>query len=302
LDRHALILHVNRITGNVKNSLYADHLGSIVATANASGTSTTINTYGPFGENAQTTPDNNRFGYTGQQQPKGLGLNYYKARVYSPALGRFLQTDPIGVADDLNLYSYVGGNPVNGTDPSGTFVWFVPVVTGAIGAASGGAGYVIGNRLTGTPFTWKNFGIAVGVGAVAGAAAPFTGTTLVGAALTGATANVVQGGITAIANSSGYTPQQAALDAVSGAVGGGIGGAFAKSVGYGKIGTALPGAVAESNAVRDLSRNVTVENILRNILGNTTTTTGGAIPLTPSSSTTTQSASDLSSPISPSKK
>jgi RHS repeat-associated protein len=102
-----------------KSWLYADHLGSIVATANASGTSSNINTYGPFGETAQTTPDNNRFGYTGQQQLKGLGLDYCKARVYSPALGRFLQTDPIGYADDLNLYGYVGNNALNANDPDG---------------------------------------------------------------------------------------------------------------------------------------------------------------------------------------
>ncbi|MFM0079923.1 RHS repeat-associated core domain-containing protein [Paraburkholderia sediminicola] len=48
-----------------------------------------------------------------------LGLYYYKARMYSPALGRFLQTDPVGTADDLNLYAYVGNNPVNYTDPTG---------------------------------------------------------------------------------------------------------------------------------------------------------------------------------------
>ena len=106
-----------------KNWLYADHLGSIIATANASGSASagsgTVNTYGPFGESAQTTPDNNRFGYTGQQQLKGLGLYYYKARIYSPALGRFLQTDPTGVADDLNLYGYVGNGAINARDPSG---------------------------------------------------------------------------------------------------------------------------------------------------------------------------------------
>ncbi|QIE27542.1 hypothetical protein SBC1_56530 (plasmid) [Caballeronia sp. SBC1] len=48
-----------------------------------------------------------------------LGLYYYKARMYSPALGRFLQTDPIGTKDDLNLYAYVKNNPVNFTDPLG---------------------------------------------------------------------------------------------------------------------------------------------------------------------------------------
>ncbi|MDP9156022.1 MAG: RHS repeat-associated core domain-containing protein [Pseudomonadota bacterium] len=46
-------------------------------------------------------------------------MYYYKARFYSPSLGRFLQTDPAGMKDDLNLYAYVGNNPLNGVDPTG---------------------------------------------------------------------------------------------------------------------------------------------------------------------------------------
>ena len=97
--------------------LMADHQGSIIGYTNASGTVAAINSYTMEG----VPGDNNigRFGYTGQMWLEGAELYHYKARAYDPQLGRFLQADPIGYGDGLNMYAYVGGDAMNATDPSG---------------------------------------------------------------------------------------------------------------------------------------------------------------------------------------
>jgi RHS repeat-associated protein len=96
-----------------------DILGSTVAVSQA-GTSgpADISTYGTFGEAGSGSWATYR--YAGYRYDNETGLYYAKSRIYSPQLGRFLQTDTIGYAGGRNLYGYVNNDPINGTDPLGT--------------------------------------------------------------------------------------------------------------------------------------------------------------------------------------
>jgi RHS repeat-associated protein len=76
------------------------------------------------------------------------GAHYNYFRDYDPAIGRYVESDPIGLEGGLNTYSYVAGNPVRLSDPSGLQV--PPVGVGGIGGASAGGAAAAGGTWWGS--------------------------------------------------------------------------------------------------------------------------------------------------------
>jgi RHS repeat-associated protein len=87
-------------------------------------------TYDSFGKIISAPITDFRYGYTGREQDSETGLDYYRARYYDAANGKFISEDPLGFgAGDGNLTRYVGNSPTNAIDPSGLRTVITPIPT-----------------------------------------------------------------------------------------------------------------------------------------------------------------------------
>lgn len=131
-----------RTDGVGSRALLPDALGSTVALGDGTGALQTQYTYEPFGFVSQTgSASTSSYKYTAREDD-GTGLSYYRARYYSPRMGRFVSEDPIGfLGRDVNLYGYVRNNPVLLRDPMGLLTLGQGSLLGCgIGGVGGGLG------------------------------------------------------------------------------------------------------------------------------------------------------------------
>lgn len=98
-----------------------DGLGSTVAITDENAQIVNAYAYSPYGLVGSQETVENPFQYVGRfgVMAEGNGLYYMRARYYDPEVGRFINKDPIGYTEDINLYRYVVSNPVNWIDPAG---------------------------------------------------------------------------------------------------------------------------------------------------------------------------------------
>ncbi|MBI3617719.1 MAG: RHS repeat-associated core domain-containing protein [Candidatus Omnitrophica bacterium] len=103
-----------------------DGLGSVTELTDSTGTLIGNYTYDPYGLSSVTSSAiSNPFQFTGRRLDEEIGSYYYRARQYDPMIGRFLQRDPTGYEDGMNIFAYVKNNPINYFDPFGRDTYYI---------------------------------------------------------------------------------------------------------------------------------------------------------------------------------
>jgi RHS repeat-associated protein len=103
-----------------------DHLGTPQVLTDDTGTIAWKAAYTPFGEAvASIQTVDNPFRFPGQYYDSETGLHYNYFRYYNPQTGRYITPDPIGLEGGINLFVYLGDNPINAVDPLGLFDYCV---------------------------------------------------------------------------------------------------------------------------------------------------------------------------------
>ena len=165
------------ISSGTKKYVYqTDQLGSVRDVIDAAtGTRVAAIDYGPYGNRTRTngtvTPG---YEYAGLFYHPKSGLMLSATRAYDTGTGRWLNRDPIGEAGGINLYGYVGGNPVMWIDPDGRS----PLIV--IGAVIGGVSGAIGAANATGGWNWSNAG-TIAAGAVVGTVFGSVGAVPIGA-------------------------------------------------------------------------------------------------------------------------
>jgi RHS repeat-associated protein len=147
------------VAGGIPSYYAADQLGSVRQLVDASGAVRAQYDYDPYGNRTKLDGDaNSDLGFTGFFHHASAGLDLALFRSYNAQQGRWLNRDPIGEAGGVNLYGYVGGNPVSNTDPSGEIWW-------TLGGAAVGAGLDIAYQMhTKGCVSWGQVGNAALIG------------------------------------------------------------------------------------------------------------------------------------------
>jgi len=109
-------------TANGYNFYHNDHLGTPYMLSNRNSGITWKAEAGPFGATTVFIDEvENNLRFAGQYYDQETGLHYNYHRIYDPATGRYLQSDPIGIGDGPNTYGYAHQNPLSYNDPTGEF-------------------------------------------------------------------------------------------------------------------------------------------------------------------------------------